>query len=301
MTRWRALISLLLTASVLAIGATGLRAVRPGERVVVRRWGRLIQPDWGPGLHWGLPLGIDRFDRIRTDLVRRLVVGATAEDEGEVDPAAGEFLTGDLNLVLVQAIVQYRVDNPGEMVIASEAVDGLLGRLAEASLSRALARRGIDSVIRGDRQLIGQEVAHDLKGAVIRHHLGLQILGVSLTEARPPSEVAADFAAAQSAASQRDRRTTEARTQAETTLTAARARATGLLEAARATAHRQLVSARARGSKFLALLGEVQRSRDLTVERIYLDAMKSLLGKVRRKIVLPPGDAVDLTVLGVED
>ena len=109
------------------------------------------------------------------------------------------------------------------------------------------------------------------------HRLGLQILGVSLTEARPPTEVAADFAAAQSAESQRDRRGTEARTLAETTLTAARATAQGRLETARAASHRRLLSSRAEAEKFLALLAEARRSRELTVQRIYLDAMKSLL------------------------
>jgi modulator of FtsH protease HflK len=286
---------------VLALAATGFRAVRSGERIVVRRFGRLVQPAWEPGLHWGLPLGMDRFDRVRTDMVRRVVVGTSEPDDAAVDPAAGEFLTGDLNLVRVQAIVQYRVASPGEMVIAAEAVDSLLGRLAEAGLSRALARRAIDSVIRGDRQRIGQEVERDLKAAVTSHRLGLQILGVSLTEARPPAEVAADFAAAQSAESQRARRATDARTQAETTLTVARATAQGRLETARAAAHRRLLSTRAQAEKFLAILAVARRYRELTIQRLYLDTMKTLLTRVRRKIILPPGDAVDLTVLGLEE
>jgi membrane protease subunit HflK len=244
---------------------------------------------------------MDRFDLVRTDLVRRLVAGAVDGDEGAVEPAAGEFLTGDLNLLRVQAIVQYRVAKPDAMVVAAFDVEGLLKRLAEASLSRALARGGIDSVIRASRQRIGQELGADLRAAVERHRLGLEILGVSLTDVRPPAEVAPDFAAAQSAESQRDRRSTEARTQAETTLATAKAAAQARLEIARAASHRKVVTSRAEADRFLVLLAEVRRSRDLTVQRIYLDAIKALLGKVERKIVLPPGDAVDLTVLGIEE
>jgi membrane protease subunit HflK len=244
---------------------------------------------------------MDRFDRVRTDLVRRLVVGAVDGDDGAVEPAAGEFLTGDLNLLRVQAIVQYRVASPGAMVVAALDVEGLLKRLAEAGLSRALARGEIDSVIRGSRQRIGAEMGNDLRAAVERHRLGLEILGVSLTDVRPPAEVAPDFAAAQSAESQRDRRSTEARTQAETTLATAKAAAQARLETARAASHRKVVTSRAEANRFLALLAEARRSRELTVQRIYLDAMTSLLRKVERKIVLPPGDAVDLTVLGIEE
>ena len=58
-------------------------------------------------------------------------------------------------------------------------------------------------MLRGDRQHIGAEVTRDLEEGIARLSLGLEILGVSLSEARPPAEVAADFSAAQAAESQR--------------------------------------------------------------------------------------------------
>ncbi len=156
-------------------------------------------------------------------------------------------------------------------------------------------------MLKGDRQRIGAEVARDLEEAIARLRLGLEVLGVSLTEARPPAEVAADFSAARSAESQRDRRGNEARTQAETTVTAARATAGTRLETARAASQRKLLGTRAGAQRFLALLAEARRSPELTAQRIYLDTMKALLGRVRRKIILPAGNDVDLTVLGIEE
>lgn len=290
-----------LAAGILAVVLSGIRAVSPGEQLVVRRFGRLLRPAWGPGLHWKLPPGIDRAGRVRTDLVRQLTVGESDGSDGSLDPGAGEFLTGDLNLVRVQAIVQYRIARPEEAVIAAESVESLLKRVAEASLSRALARREIDAVIRGDRRRIAREVEADLANAAAGLQLGLHILGVNLTGARPPAEVAADFAAAQSAESQRDRRVTEANTRAATIRTEGTAEAQRVLQAARTVAHRKALTARAQADKFLAILNEVGRSRELTVRRVYLDAMKSLLGNVRRKIIVPPGDTLDLTVLGGDE
>ena len=113
--------------------------------------------------------------------------------------------------------------------------------------------------------------------------------------------MAADFSAARSAESQRDRRGNEARTQAETTVTAARATAATRLETARAASQRKLLGTRAGAQRFLALLAEARRSPELTAQRIYLDTMKALLGRVRRKIILPAGNDVDLTVLGIEE
>ena len=91
--------------------------------------------------------------------------------------------------------------------------------------------------------------------------LGVTILGVSLTDARPPTEVEADFAAAQSAESERDRRINEAKSYHETTIVAARSAAGAKLEAARAAATRKLVTARAEAERFAVLAAEVERSR----------------------------------------
>ena len=46
-------------------------------------------------------------------------------------------------------------------------------------------------------------------------------------------------------------------------------------------------------------MAEVGRSRDLTIRRLYIESLQSLLDRVRRKLILPPGDSLDLTVLGL--
>jgi len=280
------------------VAATGWCMVAPGEVVVVRRLGRLIEPPWGPGLHWRYPLGIDRADRVRSDAVRQLTVGRAGIAGSDLEPSAGEVMTGDLNLLRIQATVQYRVVRPADFLLRALEVEPLLTMAAEASVSRALAARGVDAVLRSDRQAIARAVEHDLQTSADRYPLGVTILGVSLTDARPPTEVEADFAAAQSAESQRDRRINDAKSYEETTSTAARSRAQAKLEAAHAAALRAVLTARAEGQRFSALLAEADRSRSLTMRRLYIESLQALLGRVKNKLILSPGDAVDLTVLG---
>ncbi len=191
--------------------------------------------------------------------------------------------------------------NRFDYVVRTEQVEPLLIRTTEGSLSRALARRDIDSVLRSDRRRIADEVEVDVQTLSDRLSLGVTILGVNLTDARPPIEVAADFAAAQSAESERDYRINEAKTYDAVHLTEAAAQGQAVQEAARAVAERTVLHARAEARRFLALLLEANRSRGLTMRRLYVESLQSLLEGVKRKLILPAEDAPDLTVIGLND
>ena len=47
--------------------ATGIYQVSPGELAVVRRFGQALPAPEGPGLHFGLPWGCDRVDKVAVD------------------------------------------------------------------------------------------------------------------------------------------------------------------------------------------------------------------------------------------
>jgi len=299
-TIW-ATLGIVFSVAAALVAATGLCMVAPGETVVVRRLGRLVEPPWSAGLHWRFPPGIHQLDRVRSDAVRQLTIGSTGESGSnpDVEPSTGEAMTGDLNLLRIQVTVQYRVARPVDYVLHSENVEPLLLRSTEASVSRALAIRGVDGVLRSDRQAIAHDIDRDLQNVSDRYQLGVTILGASLTDARPPSEVEADFAAAQSAESQRDRRINEANSYNETTTALAQSRAQAILEVARGSADRRILTAQAQAQRFNLLQAEAERSRSLTMRRIYIETLQGLLAGVKNKLILPPGDAIDLTVLGV--
>lgn len=288
------------TLAFLAYVSTGWVVVPPGEVVVVRRLGRVLSPPWLPGPHLGWPLGFDQTTRVRTDAVRRVEFGLAGTAGSGDEPGAGEYLTGDLNLFRARGIVQYRVSDPAAFALRSADRDSLLIRLSEASLTRALSRQRIDSALRAGRAEIAMDVAAALSRAVDRYGLGIAILGVNLTDARPPTEVAADFLAAQAAETERDRRINEARTYEASTLPVARASALAKLEHAHAVADRTVALANARAGRFLALLAEAQRARALTVRRVYLDTLRDLLPRVKRKLLMTPEEPVDLSILGTE-
>ena len=82
----RRLLLALLALGLVAYGLTGVVEVQPGERAVVRRFGRVLDDKPGPGLWVGLPWGIDRVDRVRVRTVRQLDVGYRPDAADSVDP-----------------------------------------------------------------------------------------------------------------------------------------------------------------------------------------------------------------------
>src|SRR5437588_278643 len=87
---------------------TGCVQVRPGERAVVRRFGRVLPHKPEPGLWVGLPWGMDRVDRVAVDKIQSVTVGYQDAVADQAIPA-GQLLTGDHNLVNVQVTLFYKV------------------------------------------------------------------------------------------------------------------------------------------------------------------------------------------------
>src|SRR5438874_2049650 len=108
MRRWGLwlVLGLLLVAWLL----TGVKEIGPGERAIVRRFGRVLDVQPRAGLWIGLPWGIDQVDRVRVDELRRLAIGYRPGDTADEDAPPGQLLTGDRNLINVRIVLNYAVD-----------------------------------------------------------------------------------------------------------------------------------------------------------------------------------------------
>jgi membrane protease subunit HflK len=175
---------------------TGVTQVQPGEKAVVRRFGRVLDEKPGPGLWIGLPWGLDRVDRVPVDLVRRVSVGyEPAEEETEETPPSGQLLTGDHNLVNVQVAILYSVveDEAANYVVNQERVDGLIGCCAETVLAEWVAGRPVDDVLLNGKAALPEVLVAGVQQRIQRYGLGVRIQDASVVQLVPPQPVKADF------------------------------------------------------------------------------------------------------------
>ena len=183
----------LLAVLVLGLAAylvTGVTQVRPGERALVRRFGRVVDKP-GPGLRLGLPYGMERVDRVPVDLVRRVTIGYQPDaDESNQTTPPGQLLTGDHNLVDVQVVLDYSVsdDRLEDYVAHAERADGVIARVGEAILAEWVAGRKVDEVlIRGKMELPSLLVEHT-QARIEPYRLGIVIQRASVAHLFPPAE-----------------------------------------------------------------------------------------------------------------
>jgi len=184
----------LLLIVVAAYLLTGVAQIRPEERAVVRRFGKVIAHP-GPGLWVGLPYGIDRLDRVPTATVRRVPVGY--QPEATEDALAGQFLTGDQNLVNVQVAIDYAVgDAPTDLddfVAQKERVDGVIAREAEAALGEWVSGRPVDDVLLTGNVALPGWLVRRVQERVGPLRLGVRVQQASVAYLAPPDEVRGAF------------------------------------------------------------------------------------------------------------
>src|SRR5215472_14703853 len=127
--RWRWLVWAILGVLLVVWLQTGVTEIRPGERAVVRRFGRVLDVQPRAGWWVGLPWGIDRVDRVAVEQLRRVSVGYRPEEGGgQEETPSGQQLTGDHNLVNVQVVLTYTVDPEAvvDYVMQRDNAEGLL-------------------------------------------------------------------------------------------------------------------------------------------------------------------------------
>ncbi len=295
--RWLALLPWLVGAYLL----TGLYAVQPNERAVVQRCGKALPRLSSPGLHFGLPYGIDRLSRVKPFKPKRVGVGIGLPERAlgrRVEPQKSECLTGDRNLILVSAIVQYRVADPKAYLFNVADVSALVGNVTASVLSSLISSMQVDDVLTVERITIQHEVKRAAQVILDGYGAGVELTSVSLEGVEPPQDVKEAFNDVTAAREDGQRTINEAQGYANRLIPEARGEARRIL--LESEAYRDEVVRKARGDaqSFEKMAAELSRNRELTVKRLILETMENVLPRLK-KIVLDDGagGSVDLGII----
>ncbi len=274
---------------------SGVYVVAPGEVAVVRRFGAVISPREGEGLHYRLPWPIDRVDIVNVSQVRRESVGLTQPEPEHPDhpekPAKLQVLSGDTNVIDIEAIVQYQVRDPVAYLFNTPyASYRLVRESVRYAVTNLMSTKQVDAILTTERQSLQDAIRADAQRRLDDYNSGLLIVGVSLQKAYPPDQVAGAFRDVSSAREDKTRAVNEAQGYANSLIPEARGQAQKILSDAQAYQSDAVNRARGGAQAFESVLGEYETSKriygpELTRYRLYLETIDKILPRVQTYVV----------------
>jgi membrane protease subunit HflK len=195
------------------------------------------------------------------------------------------MLTEDENIVDVQFTVQYRVKSPRNYLFNVLEPDMTLRQATESAVREVVGKSKMDFVLTEGRSAVAARAEELIQEILDRYGTGLIVTSVNMQSAQPPKEVQAAFADAVKAREDEERFKNEARAYAADILPKARGDANARRE--RALAYKQRVVAEAEGEtdRFLKLLAEYEKAPKVTRDRLYIEAVESVLARTSKVLV----------------
>jgi membrane protease subunit HflK len=248
---------------------SGFYIIDAGERGLVLRFGRYVDTT-GPGPHWHLPYPFETVESVAVDLVR------DAEHQASM-------LTEDENIVTIDIAVQYRVKDAADYIFNVRVPDTTLRQVMESAVREVVGANTMEFVLGAGRADVALDTRNIMQRTLNQYQSGLQVVTVNLQQAQPPEAVQPAFADAVMAREDEVRFRNEARSYANGIVPQARGEAARIIQEAAAYRDKVIAAAQGDASRFKQLLTKYRNAPRVMRDRLYLDAMESVLsnsGKV---------------------
>ncbi|OPZ09861.1 MAG: Modulator of FtsH protease HflK [candidate division BRC1 bacterium ADurb.BinA292] len=271
---------------------SSIYTVQAEELGVVLRFGKFVRMT-EPGLRFKLPLGIERVELVPVNRQMKEEFGfRTAHVDVRTDYRPGNYadeslmVTGDRNTVVVEWIVQYRINEPKAFLFNVRNPVDTLRYASEAVMREVVGDRTVDEVLTIGREEV-QRVAQDrLQELLNDYQMGLGIEQVALQDVNPPGPVQDSFNEVNQAQQERERMINEAWAEYNREVPRAHGEADQLISEARGYATQRVNEAEGDAARFTALFREYVEAPEVTRQRIFLETMGRLLPRLGRKIIL---------------
>ncbi|PKH90102.1 FtsH protease activity modulator HflK [Pseudoalteromonas sp. 78C3] len=263
-------ISFILIIAVIVWALSGIYTVKEAERGVVLQFGKYDRIA-DPGLRWKMTF-IETVIPVDIEAVRSL-------------SASGFMLTEDENVVSVEFQVQYRVIAPYLYEFSVTNADSSLEEALDSALRYVVGHAKMDQVLTNGREVVRQNTWDELNKIIEPYNLGLIVTDVNFKDSRPPTEVKDAFDDAIAAQEDEERFIREAEAYAREIEPRARGQVTRMTQEAEGYQERITLEAQGEVARFEKLLPEYQAAKEVTRERLYIDAMEEVLGSSSKILV----------------
>ncbi|GMT43194.1 MAG: HflK protein [bacterium] len=268
---------------------------------VVLRFGKYVRTA-GPGLNFKLPYGIEKVYDVPVQRQLKLEFGFRSEVPGIRTQYSQKgykeeslMLTGDLNAVVVQWIVQYRIDNPYNYLFKVRNATQTFRDMNEAIMREVVGDRTVDEVLTVGREDVAATATKMLQTMANQYKMGIRVAQVVLQDVTPPEQVKPAFNAVNEAQQEKEQLINQALANYNRAIPKAKGEASRTIQVAKGYAISEINTAEGNADRFNKMFNAYMSAKDVTYQRIYLNAMADILSKA--KLVISDGKATTLPIL----
>lgn len=254
--------------------------VQQNEQGVVLRFGVPQEGIVGDGLHFHF-WPIETY--MKVPLTEKSI--AIGGKPGQAQQSDGLMLSSDQNIVYVNFSVYYRISDPTRYLFNVNEQEGTVRQVAESAMREVIGSRPVDDVLRDKKEEVANSVKTIIQSTVDKYQLGVQVNRVSISEAAPPTKVAAAFNSFQQAEQERGRMVEEGNRVKFNKLGLANGEASRTREVAKGEKAQMIEEATGRAERFAAIAHEAAVAPEATKYRLYMETVGRILQSPNKLVV----------------
>jgi len=284
----RAIVLIVLAVVVIWLGS-GFYRVQPNEVGVELVFGKWVATT-NPGLNYNWPAPIGQVLRPTVTNIERQPIGFSTDTRTDIK-AESQMLTGDENIIEIQFVVHWKIDTrPGKKGVRNflfniRNPEETVKNAAEAAMREVIGKSEFEFARTQGRVQLAAETKKLLQEILDDYGAGIEVRAIQVQKVDPPASVLNAFRDVQAARADKERMVNEATAYLNENVQKAEGEAERIVKAGEAYRAEQIAKAAGEASRFLAVYGQYVKNKDVTKRRIYMEALREVLGSIDKVFI----------------
>ncbi len=285
--------------------ASGLYQVQPGEVGVPLVFGKYTGDTTPDGLHWNWPAPIGHVLTPNVNNRNTVEVGFRGGSSAASGTSSIEeeslMLTGDENIVQVEAVVQWHIDNvekylfairdPNNQQSPDAPKNDTVKNAVEAAIREIVGQNQFEYVYTVGRETIGDQAQVLAQRILDSYNSGILIDALALQKVDAPQEAIDAFIDVQKAKADLVTAVNDSKGYFNQVTQEAEGLAIQLVKQAEAYKAEKIAVAQGDAQRFISVYDQYKANPDVTARRLYLETMESIMAKMNKVLIDSSGQA----------
>ncbi len=286
--------AILVTVAIIALAVAGsfssFFVVDETEQAVITRLGKYDRTV-GPGLQFKFPFGIEKSYTVPVKVVQTEQFGFKTIKAGRDNEyrnnitSESTMLTGDLNIIDVEWIIQYRIIDPKQWLFGVMEKKQTIRDISRSAINTLVGDRAILAVMGSERANIENQALDMMNENFKSLGLGINVIAVKLQNIVPPSGVQDAFEDVNKAIQDMNRFINEGKEAYNAEIPKAQGEADKLVQIAEGYAAERVNRAKGDAARFNFVYDEYRKAPRVTKDRIYLETMTEVFGADKPTVI----------------